>query len=100
MAAKRYKDDVPDEVKKKRLAEIVSLQNKLSFESNQKDIGKKVEVLIEGDSRKSNLQWMGRNSQNKVVVFDKSDTSLQPGDYAWIEVTDCTQGTLLGKLVS
>ena len=100
LAAKRYKDDVPDEVKKKRLAEIVSLQNKLSFESNQKDIGKKVEVLIEGDSRKSNLQWMGRNSQNKVVVFDKSDTSLQPGDYAWIEVTDCTQGTLLGKLVS
>lgn len=100
LAAKRYKDDVPDEVKKKRLAEIVSLQNKLSFESNQKDLGKKVEVLIEGDSRKSNLQWMGRNSQNKVVVFDKSDTSLQPGDYAWIEVTDCTQGTLLGKLVS
>ncbi len=100
LAAKRYKDDVPDEVKKKRLAEIVSLQNKLSFESNQKDIGKKVEVLIEGDSRKSNLQWMGRNSQNKVVVFDKSDTSLQPGDYAWIEVTDCTQGTLLGELVS
>ena len=100
LAAKRYKDDVPEEVKKKRLEEIVSLQNKLSFESNLKDIGKKVEVLIEGDSKKSNLQWMGRNSQYKVVVFDKSDSSLQPGDYAWVEVTDCTQGTLLGKLVS
>jgi tRNA-2-methylthio-N6-dimethylallyladenosine synthase len=100
LAAKRYKDDVPEEVKKKRLEEIVSLQNQLSLESNEKDLGKKVEVLIEGDSKKSNLQWMGRNSQNKVVVFDKSDTSLQPGDYAWVEITDCTQGTLLGKLAS
>ena len=100
LAAKRYKDDVPEEVKKKRLEEIVSLQNQLSLESNKLDIGKKFEVLIEGNSKKSETQWMGRNSQNKVIVFDKKDKALQPGDYVWIEVKDCTQGTLFGNMVS
>ena len=100
LAAKRYKDDVPMEVKKKRLEEIVSLQNYLSLETNKLDIGKKVEVLIEGNSKKNDKQWMGRNSQNKVVVFDKTDKALQPGDYVWVEVKDCTQGTLLGDMVS
>lgn len=100
LAAKRYKDDVPEDVKKKRLEEIVSLQNQLSLESNKLDIGKKFEVLIEGNSKKSETQWMGRNSQNKVIVFDKKDKALQPGDYVWIEVKDCTQGTLFGNMVS
>jgi tRNA-2-methylthio-N6-dimethylallyladenosine synthase len=100
LAAKRYKDDVPMEVKKKRLEEIVSLQNYLSLETNKLDIGKKVEVLIEGNSKKNEKQWMGRNSQNKVVVFDKTDKALQPGDYVWVEVKGCTQGTLLGEMVS
>ena len=100
LAAKRYKDDVPEEIKKKRLEEIVSLQNQLSLASNQLDIGKKFEVLIEGNSKRSDKQWMGRNSQNKVVVFEKNDTVLQPGDYVWVEVKDCTQGTLLGNIVS
>lgn len=100
LAAKRYKDDVPMEIKKKRLEEIVSLQNYLSLETNKLDIGKKVEVLIEGNSKKSEKQWMGRNSQNKVVVFDKVDKAVQPGDYVWVEVKDCTQGTLLGDMVS
>ncbi|MBM3444982.1 MAG: tRNA (N6-isopentenyl adenosine(37)-C2)-methylthiotransferase MiaB [Bacteroidetes bacterium] len=100
LAAKRYKDDVPMEIKKKRLEEIVSLQNQLSLETNKLDIGKKVEVLIEGNSKKNEKQWMGRNSQNKVVVFDKTDKALQPGDYVWVEVKDCTQGTLLGNMVS
>ena len=100
LAAKRYKDDVPMEVKKKRLEEIVSLQNYLSLETNKLDIGKKVEVLIEGNSKKNDKQWMGRNSQNKVVVFDKTDKALQPGDYVWVRVKDCTQGTLLGDMVS
>lgn len=100
LAAKRYKDDVPMEIKKKRLEEIVSLQNHLSLETNKLDIGKKVEVLIEGNSKKNEKQWMGRNSQNKVVVFDKTDKALQPGDYVWVEVKDCTQGTLLGNMVS
>jgi tRNA-2-methylthio-N6-dimethylallyladenosine synthase len=88
------------EIKKKRLEEIVSLQNHLSLETNKLDIGKKVEVLIEGNSKKNEKQWMGRNSQNKVVVFDKTDKALQPGDYVWVEVKDCTQGTLLGNMVS
>jgi tRNA-2-methylthio-N6-dimethylallyladenosine synthase len=100
LAAKRYKDDIPMEIKKKRLEEIVSLQNHLSLETNKLDIGKKVEVLIEGNSKKDEKQWMGRNSKNKVVVFDKTDKALQPGDYVWVEVKDCTQGTLLGNMVS
>lgn len=99
LAAKRYKDDVPDETKKRRLDEIVQLQNKLSLESNKKDIGKVFEVLIEGDSKKSPLQWMGRNSQYKVMVFDKADPSLKPGSYVHVLALECTQGTLMGKIV-
>ena len=100
LAAKRYADDVPLAVKKDRLEEIVSLQNKLSLESNQQDLGKRYEVLIEGNSKRSDAQWMGRNSQNKVIVFDKKDHTLNPGDYVWVEVTDCTQATLFGNIVS
>ncbi|MFN5422252.1 MAG: tRNA (N6-isopentenyl adenosine(37)-C2)-methylthiotransferase MiaB [bacterium] len=100
LAAKRYEDDIPDEVKKSRLAEIIELQNKLSYESNKKDIGNIVEVLIEGNSKKSDKQWMGRNSQNKVTVFDKVEGErIGPGSYVKILVTDCTQGTLLGNIV-
>lgn len=99
LAAKRYKDDVPEETKKRRLDEIVQLQNQLSLESNKKDIGKIFEVLIEGDSKKSNLQWMGRNSQYKVMVFDKADPSLKPGSYVHVLALECTQGTLMGKIV-
>ena len=100
LAAKRYQDDVLAETKKRRLEEIVSLQNKLSLESNQRDLGKTFEVLIEGNSKKSESQWMGRNSQYKVVVFDKSESrSLKPGDYAMVKINDCTQGTLLGQLI-
>lgn len=87
-------------LKKRRLEEIVSLQNQLSLQTNKLDIGKKVQVLIEGNSKRSDKQWMGRNSQNKVVVFDKNETALQPGDYVWIKVNDCTQGTLFGDMVS
>jgi tRNA-2-methylthio-N6-dimethylallyladenosine synthase len=100
LAAKRYTDDIPDDVKKKRLAEIVSIQNNLSLESNKKDIGKIVEVIIEGDSKRSNQQWMGRNSQNKVTVFDKvDDENIHIGSYVHVLVKSCTQGTLLGTIV-
>ena len=71
LAARRYTDDVPEEIKKRRLDEIVKLQNSLSQESNKSDVGKTFKVLIEGDSKKSSSDWMGRNSQNKVVVFPK-----------------------------
>lgn len=100
LAQRRYRDDVPEEVKKKRLQEIVALQGKLSLESNRQDLGKSFQVLIEGDSKKSDLQWMGRNSQNKVVVFAKGGSNLKPGSYATVKVTGCTQATLMGELIN
>ena len=99
LAERRYKDDVPEEVKKKRLQEIVEVQNKLSLESYKKDVGKIFEVLIEGNSKRSDKDWMGRNSQNKVVVFPKENYELKKGDYVNVKVDDCTQATLLGKIV-
>ncbi len=100
LAQKRYKDDVTLEVKKRRLYDVVSLQNMLSFESNQRDLGKKFKILIEGDSKKSDRDWMGRSSHGKVFVFPKEDYNLGKGDYVMVQVNDCTQGTLLGQIIS
>jgi tRNA-2-methylthio-N6-dimethylallyladenosine synthase len=100
LAAKRYEDDVPEAVKKRRLAEIVELQGKLSTASNKRDIGKKFKVLIEGNSKKSSEDWVGRSSQNKSIVFPKAGHTFSKGDYAWVEVTDCSRATLLGKIVA
>jgi tRNA-2-methylthio-N6-dimethylallyladenosine synthase len=97
LAARRYMDDVAEEVKRRRLEEIVKLQNSLSLESNRRDVGKIFTVLIEGDSKKSAADWRGRNSQNKVVVFPKEGMNLQKGDYAQVKVEDCTGATLIGK---
>src|SRR5882724_7996789 len=72
LAARRYADDIPLDIKKRRLQEIVAMQYRLSLESNRRDLGKTVEVLIEGDSKKSELEWMGRTSENKVIVFPKA----------------------------
>ena len=99
LAQKRYTDDVPLEVKKRRLQEVVDLQNRLSLESNKKDIGKAFKILIEGESKKSETDWMGRSSNGKVFVFPKEQYSLKKGDYAVVQANDCTQGTLLGKIV-
>lgn len=99
LAARRYKDDIPEEVKKRRLDEIINLQRRLSAESNQKDVGNTVKVLIEGDSKKSAEDWMGRTSQYKVVVFPKAGHSLNKGDYAMVTIDSCTGGTLLGRVV-
>jgi tRNA-2-methylthio-N6-dimethylallyladenosine synthase len=100
LAARRYKDDIPEEVKKKRLDEIVKLQNALSRASNQQDVGKTFKVLIEGNSKKSDQDWMGRNSQNKVVVFPKENHPLNKGSYVMVKVYDCTGATLIGKIES
>jgi len=100
LAARRYKDDIAEEVKKRRLQEIVELQNRLSLESNKRDIGKTFEVLIEGDSKKSTSDWMGRNTQNKVIVFPKRNYDCKKGDYVWVKVNDCTQATLLGEIIN
>lgn len=100
LAARRYIDDIPESIKKRRLQEIVAVQNKLSLQSNQRDLGKTFTVLIEGESKRSDDDWMGRNSQNKVIVFPKGNSALQKGDYAEVKVTSCTQATLLGELVN
>ena len=99
LAQRRYEDDIPEEVKKRRLQEIVDLQGKLSHQSNISDLGKTFKVLIENTSKKRETEWMGRSSQNKVIVFPKGNHQHQPGDYVWVKVNYCTQATLLGELV-
>ena len=98
LAAKRYEDDIPEEVKKRRLQEIVDVQWVLSNESNKRDMGKTFEVLIEGNSKKSDQEWMGRNSQNKVIVFPKGNHGFKKGDYVQVTVSNFTKGTLLGNV--
>lgn len=98
LAARRYKDDIPEDVKKRRLDEIVKLQNALSRESNLHDLGKTFKVLIEGNSKRSDQDWMGRSSQNKVVVFPKEQYPLNKGSYVMVKVYDCTGATLIGKI--
>ncbi len=97
LAHKKYKDDVPEEVKSVRLQEIINLQQELSFRSNHADIGKTFEVLAESVSRKSGKELSGRNSQNKVVVFPKKD--YKPGDYINVKVNACTPATLKGEVI-
>ncbi|MDV7389779.1 TRAM domain-containing protein, partial [Arthrospira platensis SPKY1] len=88
-AAKKYKDDVPEEVKKRRLEEVIRLQTQTSFHHNKADIGKTFKVLIEGDSKRSDQEFKGRNSQNKMIVFPKAP-GLKPGDYVMVQVTEDT----------
>ena len=99
LAAKRYEDDIPEEVKKRRLQEIVDMQWTLSNESNKRDVGSVFEVLIEGNSKRNEAEWMGRNSQNKVVVFPKGNFNYQKGDYAKVKIHSFTKGTLLGEII-
>lgn len=97
-AAKFLQDNVPLAVKKRRLQEIIELQQTHSLESNQKDIGKIYEVLIEGNSKKDSNMWMGRNSQNKVIVFPKEPLPIQKGDIVKVKIESATSATLIGKL--
>lgn len=99
MAARKYEDDIPQEVKKRRLQEIIRLQNQISFKHNQNDIGKTFKVLIEGDSKRSDQDFKGRNSQNKMIVFPKKE-GLKPGDYTTVKVYEATSATLKGNIVS
>jgi tRNA-2-methylthio-N6-dimethylallyladenosine synthase len=99
LAARRFKDDVPLEVKKRRLHEIVKLQNRLSQQSYQQDVGKTFKVLIEGNSKKSEADWAGKTSQNKVVVFPKGDHGLNKGEYAMVRVNSSTGATLVGEII-
>ena len=97
-AQRNMPDDVPDEVKSRRLSEIIALQNELGLESNRRDVGKVFEVLVEGRSRRNAEQLSGRTSQNKVVVFDRGGRDV--GDYVRVRITGCTPATLFGEEVA
>ena len=97
-AAKKMEDDVPLETKKRRLSEIINLQQKHGLYRMQQFVGKTVEILIEGNSKKSSEHWMGRNSQNAVAVFPKTDEKI--GDLVMVKIEDCTSATLIGKRVA
>jgi tRNA-2-methylthio-N6-dimethylallyladenosine synthase len=96
-ASTKLKDDVPEEIKTRRLNEIIRLQNGLSLESKKKDIGKIVEVLVEGFSKKSDQKLMGRTSQNKVAVFPAG--GQKPGNYCHVRILQVSSATLLGETV-
>jgi tRNA-2-methylthio-N6-dimethylallyladenosine synthase len=96
-AAKRLEDNVPEEVKVRRLQEIIDLQNQLSQQSNQNDVGKTFEVLVEGFSKRSREQLFGRTDQNKVVIFDKQNYRV--GDLVTVRITGHTSATLFGETI-
>jgi len=97
IAAKKYADNVPEEIKSRRLDEIIALQGELSLESNKRDIGMTFEVLAEGVSKRSQEQLYGRTSQNKVVVFPRYN--YKPGDYVLVKILSCTAATLKGDVL-
>ncbi|HTC01655.1 MAG TPA: tRNA (N6-isopentenyl adenosine(37)-C2)-methylthiotransferase MiaB [Ferruginibacter sp.] len=98
LAARRYEDDIPEDVKKRRLKEMVDLHRIQTLQSMQKDLGKVCKVLIEGTSKRTEDDLFGRNDQNKVVVFAKGDH--KKGDYVMVKIESCTSGTLLGKVIT
>lgn len=97
-AQKNLSDDVPDEVKSRRLSEIIALQNELGHASNRRDVGREFEVLVEGESKRDSKQLSGRTSQNKVVVFDRGGHRV--GDYVRVRITGCTPATLFGAEIT
>jgi tRNA-2-methylthio-N6-dimethylallyladenosine synthase len=97
LAAKKFPDDVPLEIKKRRLDEIIQKQREHSFERNKLDVGKVHQILIEGVSRRSQDYLQGRNTANKVVVFPKEE--FKKGQYVNVLVDECTGGTLVGKVI-
>lgn len=97
-AARHFEDDVPLEEKTRRLNEIIDLQNRLSHESNKKDVGKVFEVLIEGTSKKNKNELFGRTPGNKVCVFPAC--GHKAGDYVYVLVESCTSATLIGKIIN
>ncbi len=98
LAARTMPDNVPEDVKIDRLNRMIELQNSLSLESNLRDVGKRFEVLVEGVSKRSKEQMVGRTSQNKTVVFDRGDARV--GDTVEVEITSASSATLLGHIIS
>jgi tRNA-2-methylthio-N6-dimethylallyladenosine synthase len=97
-AAKKYKDDIPEDVKKRRLNEIIALQQRMSLARNQRHVGKVQRVLIEGTSKRSDDDLFGRNDQNKVVVFPRGNH--QKGQYVNVLITECSSATLKGTVIN
>jgi tRNA-2-methylthio-N6-dimethylallyladenosine synthase len=97
LAERRFDDDVPDEVKGKRLEEIIALQLESSAASHKRQVGKTVKVLVEGPSKRSAEHFCGRDGRNSMVVFPKENA--EKGKYVWVNITDCTSATLLGNIV-
>ena len=94
---RKFEDDVPEQIKGLRLTEIIELQTAHSLKNNQKQIGEIQEILVEGPSKRSELQFCGRNTQNNMVVFDRGNAIK--GTYVSVKITDCTSATLLGTIV-
>lgn len=97
LAARKYPDDVPEKVKTDRLNEIIALQNRLSLESNMKEVGRRYEVLIDGVSKRNSEELCGRTTNNKVCVFPAGGHKI--GEYVTVEVLSCSSATLISKLV-
>ena len=97
MAARKMEDDIPEEVKKRRLTEIINMQQKHSAFRTKNFVGQTVEILIEKESRKSDQHWSGRNTQNTVAVFPKENYKV--GDFVMVKINDCTSTTLIGEAV-
>jgi len=97
LAERKMKDDVPEEVKKRRLTEVINLQQKHSTMRMEQHLGKVEEVLIEKSSKKSDAHWAGRNNKNAMVVFPKENYNV--GDFVNVKITDCTSATLIGEAV-
>lgn len=98
LAERKYEDDVPKEVKNKRITEIINLQQELSLAANKRQIGKVQEVLVEGTSKRSDDDLVGRNTYNTKVIFPRAE-GIKAGDYVYVEIEKCSSATLLGKLV-
>ncbi|MDX1446865.1 tRNA (N6-isopentenyl adenosine(37)-C2)-methylthiotransferase MiaB [Lishizhenia sp.] len=98
LAERKYEDDIPEEVKQRRLTEIITLQREQGNAINQSYVGKTVKVLVEGNSKKSEEMLCGRNDQNTMVVFPKID--VQPASYVDVKITDCTSATLIGEAIA
>jgi tRNA-2-methylthio-N6-dimethylallyladenosine synthase len=97
LAAKKYEDDIPLLIKKRRLQEIINKQQAISLERNKRDIGKTFNVLIEGTSKRSNEDLQGRNTANKVVIF--KDKGFQKGQYIEVKIHNCSTATLFGDAI-
>lgn len=97
LAARKMEDDVPEPVKKRRLQEIVDLQQRIAMERTKRFVGQTVEVLIEKTSKRSEDHWSGRNTQNTTVVFPKENYKV--GDFVLVKINDCTSATLIGEAI-